>query len=206
MSEIRPARGEVFNGRFRGTVSTGTELELYSNDTLAPLTIGPDDQLYLQNSFLLPQTSNYGYLLSDDADLVQAASIVAATDTAGGDSLTIAGDYARQMRAGRLVTIANSTNNDGQETTTGATYDADTDQTTITFAAGTLTSATADGDLTADITLFEGLRFMEIRGAANVEKSFGPEGTPLPRGHRIIIGQDTANVITAIARGYIVRG
>lgn len=208
MAIVRPKRGEAFNGR-RVTLNEGNgpfSPTLYSLETLDTLTVGASDRLYVTHALAYAQTAVYASISHDDANRVSAATIVTATDDAGGDSIVIAGDYALLFRSGRSATVANSTANDGTYTTTGATYDATTNQTTIEFAAGTLSDGTDDGDITANLTHFNQFIFLEMRGANYHTLAFGEEGIPLPVGHTLSFSPGGNSQAEMIVRGYIIRG
>lgn len=81
----------------------------------------------------------------DNQDLASAAPITGVSTTA--NTYTVAGDRENEFRAGRTFTVANSTGNDGGKTSTGATYSAIDDATTITVSS--VTNATVDGDITS---------------------------------------------------------
>ena len=208
MAIVRPKRGENFNGRL-STLNQGNgpfSPTLYSLETLDTLTVGVSDQLYVTHALVFPQTAVYASVSTDDANRLANATIITATDDAGGDSIVIAGNYARLFRAGRSATIANSTANDGTYPTTGATYSATTNQTTIEFAAGTLTDGTDDGDITANLTHFNQFIFVEMRGASYHTLAFGEEGIPMPVGHTFSFLPGGNSQSQMIVHGYIIRG
>ncbi len=130
--------------------STPLPLPITEQATNATVSIGVTDFLSLVAAQLYIVATGAAALFFDSAALASAVAIVAATDGgAGEDSITIAGDRAAEFAAGRVFTVANSTANDGSYTSTGATYNATTGQTTITIATASLTDETGDGDITS---------------------------------------------------------
>jgi len=124
-----------------------------------PISVAADERLVLTHvqTFVQLVTAGLAQVFFDNDNLSSARAIASFGDNGGAeDTMVLAGDLADEFRAGRIFTIANDTDNNGAETSTGATYDADADTTTVTVVTASWSGVTADGDVTSAIFIDSG--------------------------------------------------
>lgn len=206
---IKPIHGEANST----DASAGVELTVVNPDAEdygAAISVGTGERLALHYAFLFIQTSAGGHsrLYWDNDSLSSARDIDSFVDGgAGEDSMVLEGDLADEFRAGRPFTIANDSDNNGNYTSTGATYDADADQTTVTVATGSWSGTTADGDVTSTTFIDAGLTIVQTDyfGVASPVYGNWPLGAPRvgPKGHTVYVDTQAASDRTlAIIDGY----
>ena len=161
--------GRPIHGELHSTDATGiVRVPLTEPSTNAAYTLSLTEFLALSLASLVEVVTGDASLFFDMDDLANAEAITAIADGgAGEDSVTIDGNRAQEFESGRVFDIANSTANDGQYTSTGATYDEDADETTITVATASWTDTTVDGDITSTPLRRSGSTILRGTYAAN---------------------------------------
>ena len=188
-----------------GDATTIARVPLVEQDLLAARTVGLDEVLVVSYASLIIETAGLAFIYFDADSIATAAAIVAADATA--NTFVIAGDREAEFISGRTFTVANSTGNDGAETSTGSSYDQDLDQTTITIAS--VADDTDDGDITSDQIVLAGSNITRgvFTGSGGESKGALPDagGSTIqgPRGYGVFRVGTSTNQTEAVVHGFI---
>jgi hypothetical protein len=166
-------RGLEVHGELHSADASGiARVPLTRMDTAAPgnaVTLTLLKVLHLTMAKIVTATGGVATVFFDVDDLADGEDITGLVDGgAGADQIQVAGDRAFEFQAGRVLTVANATDNDGAYTSAGATYDEATDTTTISIPTASLTQVlTVDGDVTSTPQAFAGSLIAKGDYAAN---------------------------------------
>jgi len=175
--------------------------------------IGVDERLVIQQVAAFNGTAGNNDVYFDNNVLTAAFTPILFVDGGGGEDtvvLTDSGDLTDMFRVGRLFTVDNDTNNDGQHTSTGATFDAATNATTVTVATGSWTGVVSDGDVTADPVITPGARILSCDITLNgghLGPNFAIEAMRYgPFGHGVwIVAEAGTNRVDVLYDGFLIR-
>jgi len=169
MGEQLAATGLQVHGELHSTdASAIVRVPLYLAGTHTARSVTITEKLHLSLAKLIQVVTGDGYLFFDTDALASAVSVVLFVDGgAGEDTVSISGDRSLEFESGRVFTVANDSDNDGSYTSTGATYDSTTGNTTINVATASWSGVTSDGDITSTALLRTGSIIARGTYAAN---------------------------------------
>ena len=175
--------GTPIHGEHRSVdASAGVALGLTAPQSSTPgaaVTIGADERMVLTLAMEVMGEADPTTQLFFDNPTLTAAETQVSVDNNGGnpDTFTMAGDFEDEFRVGRLFTVANSDNNNGQYTVTAVAVAAGV--TTVSVATGSWTDED-EGDVTANPTSTAGQRI--IGGETVVGMGKPPQAATWPIG------------------------
>ncbi len=205
--------GTPIHGEHRSAdASAGVVLGLTAPQSSTPgaaVTIGADERMVLTLAMEVMGEADPTTQLFFDNPTLTAAETQVSVDNNGGnpDTFTMAGDFEDEFRVGRLFTVANSDNNNGQYTVTAVAVAAGV--TTVSVATGSWTDED-EGDVTANPTSTPGNRILGGENASGLSTSTPAGVWPIgamrhgPYGYTVW-GQTTGSIDTTnfIVDGFV---